>query len=256
MGIAIPADTLFVAALHDTTTDQVSILDAAALPPSHAQDLALLKAQLAEAGKAARIERAPRLGITGDPSAEARVITRALDWSEVRPEWGLAGCAAFIAAPRALTRNVDLGGRAFLHSYDWRKDDGFRTLELILTAPLVVASWISLQYYASTVDNRVFGSGNKVLHNVVGGFGVFEGSGGDLRVGLPLQSISDGRELAHEPLRLTAVIAAPVDAIDRVLAAHDHVRALVENGWIHLLALDGEAMRRRTAAGWRTVEAG
>ncbi len=256
MGIAIPADTLFVAALHDTTTDQVSILDAAALPPSHAQDLALLKAQLAEAGKAARIERAPRLGITGDPSAEARVITRALDWSEVRPEWGLAGCAAFIAAPRALTRNVDLGGRAFLHSYDWRKDDGFRTLELILTAPLVVASWISLQYYASTVDNRVFGSGNKVLHNVVGGFGVFEGAGGDLRVGLPLQSISDGRELAHEPLRLTAVIAAPVDAIDRVLAAHDHVRALVENGWIHLLALDGEAMRRRTAAGWRTVEAG
>jgi len=215
-----------------------------------------LKAQLAEAGKAARIERAPRLGIAADQAAEARVLARARDWSEVRPEWGLAGCAAFIAAPRALTRGLDLGGRAFLHSYDWRKDDGFRTLELILTAPLVVASWISLQYYASTVDNRVFGSGNKVLHNVVGGIGVFEGAGGDLRVGLPLQSISDGRGLVHEPLRLMAVIAAPLDAIDRVLAAHDHIRALVENGWIHLLAVDGETMRRRTAAGWRAVQAG
>lgn len=254
-GITIPADTLFVAALHDTTTDLVSILDAETLPRSRAHDIALLKAQLAEAGRAARIERAPRLGIESDPSAEARVMARARDWSEVRPEWGLAGCAAFIAAPRALTRGLDLGGRAFLHSYDWRKDDGFKTLELILTAPLVVATWINLQYYASTVDNRVFGSGNKVLHNVVGGVGVLEGAGGDLRVGLPMQSISDGRTLVHEPLRLTAVIAAPIDAIDRILCAHDHVRVLVENGWIHLLALDGGTMRRRTAAGWKAVAA-
>ena len=121
---------------------------------------------------------------------------------------------------------------------------------------MVVASWINLQYYASTVDSRVFGSGNKVLHNVVGGVGVLEGAGGDLRVGLPLQSISDGRTLVHEPLRLTAVIAAPIDAIDRVLVAHDHVRALVENGWIHLLALDGGTARRRTATGWKAVAAG
>lgn len=253
MGIEVPADTLFVAALHDTTTDLVSILDGATLPASHAKDLALLKAQLAEAGRAARIERAARLGLEGDVSVESRVMARARDWSEVRPEWGLAGCATFIAAPRALTRGLDLGGRAFLHSYDWRTDDGFRTLELILTAPLVVASWINLQYYASTVDNRVFGSGDKVLHNVVGGVGVFEGAGGDLRVGLPLQSISDGRDLVHEPLRLTAVIAAPTDAIDRVLATHQPVRALVENGWIHMLALDGETCRRRTAAGWQAV---
>jgi len=256
MGIVLREDTLFVAALHDTTTDHVSILDVATLPQSHAQDVALLKAQLAEAGRAVRFERAAKLGIEADMSVERQVMARARDWSEVRPEWGLAGCAAFIAAPRALTRGLDLGGRAFLHSYDWRKDDGFRTLELILTAPLVVASWINLQYYASTVDNRVFGSGNKVLHNVVGGVGVLEGAGGDLRVGLPLQSISDGRTLVHEPLRLTAVIAAPIDAIDRVLVAHDHVRALVENGWIHLLALDGGTARRRTATGWKAVAAG
>ena len=42
-------------------------------------------------------------------------------------------------------------GRAFLHDYDWRHDEGFGVLELIMTAPVVVASWISLQYYGSTV---------------------------------------------------------------------------------------------------------
>ena len=41
----------------------------------------------------------------------------------------------------------------------------------ILTAPVVVASWISLQYYGSTVAPDLFGSGNKLLHNVVGGIG-------------------------------------------------------------------------------------
>ena len=81
--------------------------------------------------------------------------------------------AAFIAAPRAATAGADLGGRAFLHSYDWQADEGFATLELIMTAPVVVASWISLQYYGSTVAPTLFGGGNKLLHNVVGGIGVF-----------------------------------------------------------------------------------
>ena len=58
---------------------------------------------------------------------------------------------------------------------------------MILTAPVVVASWISLQYYGSTVaPTSVFGAGNKLLHNVTGGIGVVEGNGGLMRSGLPL----------------------------------------------------------------------
>ena len=75
-------------------------------------------------------------------------------------------------------------------------------LELILTAPLVVASWINLQYYGSTVDNAVFGSGDKALHNVVGRQGVMLGNRSDLRPGLPWQSVHDGRDYVHEPMRL------------------------------------------------------
>lgn len=237
-GITVPADTWFVAAQHDTTTDRVTIFDRALVPDSHRDRLAELEGWLEQAGARTRAERARRLGLGGDEPVDAAVLRRSRDWAEVRPEWGLAGCRAFVVAPRRHTRHLDLGGRAFLHSYDWRDDDGFGVLELIMTAPMVVASWISLQYYASTVENRLFGSGNKTLHNVVGRIGVLEGNGGDLRTGLPWQSVHDGEKLQHEPLRLNVFIEAPIDAMNDVLAAHDGVRDLVDNGWVHLLALD------------------
>jgi hypothetical protein len=185
------------------------------------------------------------------------VAARAVNWAEVRPEWGLAGCAAFIAAPRAATAGADLGGRAFLHGYDWRADAGFGTLELILTAPVVVASWISLQYYGSSVAPEVFGGGDKLIHNVTGGIGVVEGNGGMLRPGLPWQTVHDGERLAHEPLRLSVLIDAPRAAIADVLAKHDGVRALFDNGWLHLFALEEGrvAARYRPGLAWEDATA-
>jgi uncharacterized protein YbcC (UPF0753/DUF2309 family) len=111
-------------------------------------------------------------------------------------------------------------------------------LELILTAPVVVASWISLQYYGSTVSPEVFGSGNKVLHNVTGGIGLVEGNGGVLRTGLAWQSVHDGTRFMHEPLRLSVCIEAPREAIGDVLDRHAGVRTLFDNRWLHLFALD------------------
>lgn len=236
-GIHVPGDTVFIAGLHDTTTDDVTLYDYS-VPRSHADDLAQLRHWLDRAGMATRRERSPALGIDPQGAVDAAVATRARDWAQVRPEWALAGNAAFIAAPRARTYGLDLKGRAFLHSYDWRKDDGFKVLELILTAPMVVASWINLQYYASTANNAVFGAGNKVLHNVAGALGVIEGNAGDLRVGLPLQSVHDGVRFVHEPVRLTVVIDAPVAAIHAVLDKHTQVSALVKNRWLHLWCIE------------------
>lgn len=237
-GLDVPDDTIFLAGLHDTATDVVTIYDRDAIPSSHRAELSRLTTLLAEAGRQTRTERAPALGVRADAAGGARLIGRSRDWSQVRPEWGLAGCAAFIAAPRCRTAGVDLQGRAFLHSYAWRDDDGFGVLDLIMTAPMVVASWISLQYYGSTVDNRAFGSGNKTLHNVVGTIGVLEGNGGDLRTGLPWQSVHDGTRFVHEPLRLNVVIEAPIPAMNAVLARHAGVRALADHGWLHLWAMD------------------
>ncbi len=255
-GIRIPADTRFVAAMHDTTTDRVTLFD----EPDGAEievALAALREDLDAASRRTRSERASRLGVPvdeADPArVEAEVFRRSADWSQVRPEWGLAGCRAFVAAPRARTAGIDLSGTVFLHSYDWRQDDGFAVLNQILNAPVVVASWITLQYYASTVDNEHFGSGNKTLHNVVGRLGVLEGHGGDLRVGLPMQSIHDGARFQHEPLRLAVVVEAPTDAIDEVVGSSPHVRDLVEHGWLALYALDDEdrVVRRIGDGRWR-----
>jgi uncharacterized protein YbcC (UPF0753/DUF2309 family) len=239
-GVEVPADTLFVAGLHDTTTDAITIYDDG-LPAARAGDLAKVRGWLAQAAKVARAERALRI-----PGASGSSIpARAQNWAEIRPEWGLAGCAAFIAAPRAATAGRDLGGRAFLHSYDWQADAGFGTLELIITAPVVVASWISLQYYGSSVAPEMFGGGNKLIHNVVGGIGVIEGNGGRLRAGLPWQAVHDGDALQHEPLRLSVMIEAPREEMLRILEKHPAVRALFDNGWLHLFALkDGKVDAR------------
>lgn len=251
LGLEIPKDTLFLAGLHDTTTDEVTLYD---LPAG--RDLGDLRAAFARAGALARAERAARLPDAAGHVDAGRIMARARDWSQTRPEWGLAGCAAFIAAPRGRTSRLDLQGRSFLHSYDWQADEGFGVLELIMTAPLVVASWINLQYYGSSVDNRVFGSGNKVLHNIVGQtIGVLEGNAGDLRSGLPLQSVHDGARLVHDPLRLTAVIEAPQEAITDVLRRHPGLRDLFDNGWLHLFRMDGSGALAERYAGDLTWEA-
>ncbi|EBA12135.1 YbcC family protein [Roseobacter sp. CCS2] len=236
-GITVPEDTLFVGGLHDTTTDDVTIYDADFAGHKHQSHLKTAQDWLSASGKLARTERALRLprAANGDDIGK-----RSRDWSETRPEWALAGCKAFIAAPRARTKGKGLEGRAFLHDYDWQKDDGFGVLELILTAPVVVASWISLQYYGSVVAPNVFGAGNKLLHNVTGGIGVVEGNGGALRGGLPWQSVHDGKGYAHDPLRLSVCVEAPSDAITAILEKHLNVRALFDNRWLHLFTLNAD----------------
>jgi uncharacterized protein YbcC (UPF0753/DUF2309 family) len=265
-GIDIPQATHFVPALHDTTTDEVALFDTDDLPSARQTDLQRLHGWLAQAGARTRAERAPDLGEPASPGAAADTAQgaallaalrrRANDWAQPRPEWGLADNAGFVVAPRARTRGLDLGGRCFLHDYDWRDDADGGVLEGIMTAPMIVTHWINLQYHASTVDPQRWGSGHKLLHNVVGGgIGVFEGHGGDLRIGLPWQSVHDGVALRHTPLRLTVCIEAPRTMIDRVIADHDTVRQLVAHGWLRLLALEGApdatpTVLRRQVDGW------
>ena len=259
LGISIPEDTVFFAGLHNTTTDAVKLFDIAAAPNTHREEVQRLQNWLTAASHQARLQRAGSLGY-GDLSAaevERRVLARSHDWAQTRPEWGLAGNAAFIAAPRARTQGLDLGGRVFLHSYDHHTDGDGSVLELIMSAPVVVASWINLQYFASTVNNQHFGSGNKTIHNVVGTLGIWQGNSGDLQVGLPLQSVHDGQNWRHEPLRLSVVIEAPRSALNRVIAMNQGVRELLENGWVHLFAMEEGGKRVVRYCGdhhWRSLD--
>lgn len=256
-GIIVPEDTHFIAAEHNTTTDDVRLFEVEATPVTHAAQLKEWEQHLVVASAQVRRERAAHLGLAdaADAEVDALVRARSLDWAQTRPEWGLAGNAAFVAAPRQRTRFLNLGGRVFLNNYDYRSDTDWSKLELVMTAPMVVASWINLQYFASTVNNRSFGSGNKVLHNVVGTIGVWQGNCGDLQVGLPLQSVHDGHEWRHEPLRLSVFIEAPREAIGAMVAKHQGLQHLLDNGWVHLFAMEEEGqrfVRYSGKGGWET----
>ncbi|MXR40656.1 DUF2309 family protein [Halobaculum sp. WSA2] len=236
-GFDVPDDTVFLAGQHNTTTDEVELY-ATDVPESHADDLDQLRSDLESARENAAAERAETMGSDGS-RAVGETNRRAADWAETRPEWGLAGNAGFVVGPRELTEDVDLDGRAFLHSYDWSTDPDGDALEGILTGPLVVTQWINSQYYFSTVDNAVYGSGSKVTQNPVGNVGVYQGNGGDLMTGLPLQSLmAADDEPFHQPLRLSTVVHAPVDRVTGVLADHEELTQLLDNDWLSLTVVD------------------
>ncbi len=67
-GIRLPDDTLFLAGLHDTTTDGVTLYEDAPAP-GHAADILMERERLVRAATLARVERVPRL-----PGATAAAI--------------------------------------------------------------------------------------------------------------------------------------------------------------------------------------
>lgn len=255
-GISIPDDSWAIAAEHCTVTDEVTLFGGESVPESHAAAVAELERRFAEAGKRTRRERATALKLNGqeDTALYQNLKSRTSDWTEVRPEWGLANNAAIIFAKRHRTHGKNLGGRVFLHDYDPDQDNNGDILTALLSAPMIVANWINMQYFASVTMLDVYGAGNKLLHSVVGGnVGVIEGNGTDLRIGLPLQSVHDGTHWRHEPVRLTVVIDAPAERIEAVIQRNPDVKALVNNQWVWLCRLAGDNRELYQDGRWKPL---
>ncbi|WP_413437830.1 DUF2309 domain-containing protein [Sulfuriferula sp. GW1] len=261
-GLDIPADVHFVAALHNTTTDEITILDRELIPPAHLIYLDRLHKGLKAASRLCAQERMATLvpsdtGAPPDANASSRLARRnANDWSQARPEWGLSRNAYFVIGRRQLTQRAVLAGRAFLNSYDWRVDPKRRLLESILTGPLVVGQWINMEHYFSTVDNERYGSGNKAYHNVAGRFGVMTGNLSDLRTGLPAQTVLKDGHPYHEPLRLITLIEAPFEHARSAIEGVVTIKRLVQNDWIRMLVLDPEtlAVHLYNHGAWQQVD--
>jgi uncharacterized protein YbcC (UPF0753/DUF2309 family) len=259
-GLPIPEDTWFLPGKHNTTTDRVEFYDLEELPDSHKEDLRALNKDLEKAGAKQALERCYRIpraptGISPE-QAFAHVDERSCDWANTRPEWGLAGNGAFLIGGRKLTKGLDLKGRVFLHSYDPIADPQGITLEKIMTAPLIVGEWINTGYYFSAVDPWSYGSGSKVLHNVVGGVGMMLGSQSDLQMGFPLQTVNDGDTHYHEPMRLLAIIEQTPSLITSIIQKHSILQQLFHNQWLNLVALDPhrfEFHRYNPNATWEAV---
>lgn len=236
-GIDIPSDTVFLGGVHDTTNDDCDIFTDK-LELHHAL-MAKIRADL----KTVQTENQEfRAQYFSNPTQLG--VKRTHNWSELRPEWGLARNAAFIVAPRKMSAQIDLKARSFLHSYNWEIDSDGSLLETILTAPMVVAQWINTQYLFSTLDNTNYGSGNKITHNVTAKLGVMQGNGSDLMHGLSLQSVKMNNHTSfHVPQRLLTIVYAPTDFVMSIINRQDVLQKLFYNEWVKLICFCPQSSR-------------
>lgn len=250
-GMRLHPELLVVGGWHDTTSGKIHLIAPGGVPEARRAELDRVRVDLEEAGRRYQRERARGLG-------DAPLSRRAGDWAEVRPEWGAAGNALLVIGERALTRGVDLAGRAFLCSWSAARDPEGEELASILAGPLRVAHGISAQYYLQAVAPEIFGAGDKVGLNPIPGIGVVLGQGGDLRLGMPWQSFMAHGSLRHEPLRLAVVVDAPIELVDRVLSRLPEPRALVEGAWVQLVARGGDGcwLLCSRLGSWRRIDGG
>lgn len=235
-GLVIPKSTLFIGAEHNTTTDEVILYSSEDI-----KALSKLKSDFKKAQQLNSEWRCKAMGVNENIASAKHTSSRSNDWAQVRPEWGLARNAAFIVAPRYLTKDINLEGRAFLHSYDYKQDFDGSSLKSILTAPMVVAQWINMQYLFSTLNNVAYGGGSKITKNITGKLGIMQGNASDLMNGLPLQSVySSDYQPYHEPQRLMTVVYAPRHLIDSVILKEEVLIKLFGNGWVTLTCIEPE----------------
>ncbi|MDF1875117.1 DUF2309 domain-containing protein [Sulfurimonas sp. SAG-AH-194-I05] len=239
-GITIPDNTKFLPGMHITTTDIISFYDTDILSDEELKRFSQVAKDFNEASFASRGKRAKLLPYT---NTDKDVMIKSMDWSEPRPEWGLANNMGVFVGPRSSSQHLDMENRYFMHSYDSRIDnEEAAILTGIFNGPLVVGEWINLEHYFSTVDNHIYGAGSKVYHNIVAKVGVFSGNYSDLKIGLPTQSVYLEGKAYHEPVRLLTFIEAP---LAKVLKAVEHSLAqpFVLNEWIRPIVIDKEAKK-------------
>ncbi len=239
-GISIPEETRFIPALHITTTDEMTFYDTEIL---NTKELELFLGMQEDFKKASLASREERAKVLPNAKHEKDLFIKTMDWSEPRPEWGLAGNMGVFAGPRDSCRHMPLHNRLFLHSYDSTIDnENADILTRIFNGPLVVGQWINLEHYFSTVDNKVYGAGSKVYHNVVSKIGVYNGNYSDLKIGLPTQSVLEEGKAYHEPVRLLTYMEAPLETVAKAVE-NSVAKEFILNEWIRPVIIDKAAKK-------------
>jgi uncharacterized protein YbcC (UPF0753/DUF2309 family) len=251
-GIAIPEDTWFVGAEHNTCDDLTTWYDEEDIPATHREAFARLGRQMTEAARRHTRERCRRLAsapLDIDEAAALRHVgARRQDFAQPRPELGHVTNACAFVGRRRMSRGAFFDRRAFLISYDPTDDPEGTILERLLLANGPVGAGISLEYYFSTVNNEQFGCGTKIVHNVAGLFGVLEGASSDLRTGLPKQMIE-----IHEAMRLLVVVEQKTEIVTAIYRRQPPLQELIGKGWIIVAAKDPDSPaihRFDPARGW------
>lgn len=238
--IDIPADCWFVAAEHDTSSDQMTWFDTDLIPATHQAEFTHLQKQLAQAATNSAHERCRKfatapLTLTAE-QAWQHVKNRAASPDQARAELGHQGCAVAFIGKRTMSQQRFWDRRSFLISYDYEQDPTGLLLEGQLLGNGVVGVGISLDYYFSRIQNGYLGSGSKVLHNLVGGFAVMEGTASDLRTGLAQQMVE-----LHEPMRLLVIVEALAETVNAIYQRQPYLKQLLDNEWLQLAVKDPQS---------------
>lgn len=236
-GITIPTDFHCIAAAYDSANDAIRWLDTESLPTVCQANLAKIQQDFDLARQQTAQERCRQLHTASTPPslnrAIAHVRARAADFAQLRPENAHAGTAALCIGRRHMSQSLFLDRRVMLCSYDAAQDQDGLILREILTKALPIAAGISLTYYFAKANPQSFSSGNQVLHNVIAGISVMEGSSGDLRTS-PSQQMLE----AHEAMRLQLVLEADKQIVEQMMQQHSPISELIRNRWVQLNTLD------------------
>jgi uncharacterized protein YbcC (UPF0753/DUF2309 family) len=252
-GIDIPTNTRFIAALHNTSRDEVSYFDAELHETFTFKELEAFKATMTEALELNAKERCRwfELSPKAHNKAHQHVRARASSIFEPRPEYNHSNNLYCVVGKRELTKDLFLDRRSFLHSYAAETDPNGDILVKIMGAIIPVCGGINLEYLFSRIDNSVYGAGTKLPHNVIGLLGVANGVEGDLRTGLPQQMIE-----VHEPARLLIVIEQTPEIIDKALAKIGDLKEWLDNDWIRLVACRPTDREQAlySQSGWQSID--
>jgi uncharacterized protein YbcC (UPF0753/DUF2309 family) len=239
-GIDIPQEVKFLPALHTTTTDEITFYDTDTLTTKELADFHKMEQDFK---KAALVSREERVAVLPNAKTQEDLFIKTMDWSEPRPEWGLARNMGAFAGPRDSIKHTKLENRFFMHSYDASIDnENADILTRIFNGPLIVGEWINLEHYFSTVDNNIYGAGSKVYHNVVSKIGVYNGNYSDLKIGLPTQSVLEEGKAYHEPVRLLTYMEAPLEIVGKAVE-NSIAKEFILNEWIRPVIIDKAAKK-------------
>jgi hypothetical protein len=122
-----------------------------------------------------------------------------------------------------------------MNSYDYTIDPEGKSLFGIMKPIGPVCGGINLEYFFSRVDNQKLGAGTKLPHNVMGLFGVANGTDGDLRPGLPSQMIE-----VHDPIRLLVIVEHFPEVVLQTIQKLPEMYEWFVNDWVHLVAMNPE----------------
>jgi uncharacterized protein YbcC (UPF0753/DUF2309 family) len=239
-GKRFPSGFLAIAACLNTTAVTLEILG-----PIRASHRSIVEETAGHLRHALRNAREARWRLLPSGLFSAFKWVAADDPANPLPEESLLFTSAVVAGTEGFLANaLDFPGQVFhLGPYDWNNDDCAATDLAGIFGAMMVADDIHSGYWVPALAPNLFGPGTACKTRLEPcGPGVLEGTGYDLMYVLPKQSIGlhcddNGNPiLATPPMRTQCVVEAPLQYVDRALAANPELARRVQDGKLVLFA--------------------